>query len=222
MPYSLIGKDFTPPDVRAKVTGKARYAEDFRAEGMAFCKLLTSPHPHARVTAIDASGALAMPGVYGVLVPDDLPAPRSPIEAILTKEPTFVGDPILAVAAVDEKTAADAVDEIRVTYEQLPFVVDPLASLRPGGINAHAGGNHVEFTREGPKIREIKWKARDFVSVQEGQLPAGEATVEWEYGDVQGGFASAEVVLDETFVTASNPHHSMEPRSALAYWENGK
>src|SRR5207302_6649370 len=69
----LIGKDYSTPDLYAKVTGTAKYAEDFRAEGMLFCKLLLSPMPHARVTKIDASAALAMPGVKGILTEDDFP-----------------------------------------------------------------------------------------------------------------------------------------------------
>ena len=68
-----IGQNYTPPDLVAKVTGRARYAEDFRAEGMLFAKLLTSPMPHCRVRNIDASAALAMPGVKGILTADDLP-----------------------------------------------------------------------------------------------------------------------------------------------------
>ena len=67
MSYKLIGKDFTPPDVVAKVTGKAKYSEDFRVEGMVFARLLTSPMPHAKVKNIDASEALSMPGVIGIL-----------------------------------------------------------------------------------------------------------------------------------------------------------
>ncbi len=76
--YKLIGKNYTTPDLVAKVTGKAKYAEDYRAEGMLFCKLLLSPRPHARVTRIDASAALAMPGVHAVLTADDMPAPPPP------------------------------------------------------------------------------------------------------------------------------------------------
>ena len=72
MAFELLGKDFIPPDIQAKVTGKAKYAEDFRAEGMVFCKLLTSPAPHARISNIDASEALAMPGVLGVLTADEV------------------------------------------------------------------------------------------------------------------------------------------------------
>jgi len=228
MAYRLIGKNFTPQDVRAKVTGKARYAEDFRAEGMAHCKLYLSPMPHARVKSIDASAALRMEGVYGVLTARDLPAIPAPQESILTDNPTFVGDPILAVAAVDETTAADALEKIRVELEPLPFTVDPLQSLYPGGPDAHESGNVVtagvgDGSSGGvPELRRIKWTARDFAAVKEGQLPLGENTIGWSYGDVDQGFAAARLVLDESFVTASNSHHSMEPRSAFAYWQNGK
>ena len=67
MAYKLLGKNFTPPDLRGKVTGKAKYAEDFRVEGMVFCKMLLSPMPHARILNIDASAALAMDGVKAVI-----------------------------------------------------------------------------------------------------------------------------------------------------------
>src|ERR1043166_8801654 len=66
----LVGQDYTTPDLVAKVTGKAKYAEDFRADGMLFCKLLLSPMPHARVTKIDASAALAMRGQKRLLTED--------------------------------------------------------------------------------------------------------------------------------------------------------
>src|ERR1700677_1549624 len=75
--YKLIGQNYTTPDLVAKVTGRAKYAEDYRAEGMLFCKLLLSPLPHARVRSIDSSGALAMPGVKAILTMDDLPAPAA-------------------------------------------------------------------------------------------------------------------------------------------------
>jgi len=71
MAYNLIGKDFTPMDVEAKVTGRAKYAEDFRADNMAFCKTLTSPIPHAKIKSIDTSEALKIPGVLGILTADD-------------------------------------------------------------------------------------------------------------------------------------------------------
>jgi xanthine dehydrogenase molybdenum-binding subunit len=90
MTYKLLGQDFTPPDVFAKVTGTAKYAEDFRAEGMVFCRMMTSPMPHARVRAIDVSAALALPGVLGVLLPSEVTAVQEPNPPILTDEPQFV------------------------------------------------------------------------------------------------------------------------------------
>jgi CO/xanthine dehydrogenase Mo-binding subunit len=220
MAYRLIGKNFTPPDLRGKVTGKAKYAEDFRVEGMVFCKLLLSPAPRARISNIDLSDALAMEGVLGILTADDVPAPEGANMPMLTNTPHFVGDPILAVAAVDETTAADAIDRIRYDLEPMDFVLDPLVSLYPGGPNARADGN---VTNRGTPLQEVKWTARDFASAEESQLPmSGKPTTEWTYGNLDEEFDNAAIVYDETFVTASNPHHSMEPRSALAYWQNGK
>jgi xanthine dehydrogenase molybdenum-binding subunit len=221
MTYDLLGKNFTPPDVRAKVTGKAKYAEDFRADGMLFCRLLTSPMPHARVRNIDASEALKMEGVVAVLTPDEVPNAEAPWRPILATEPMFVGEPIAAVAAVDETTAHDALERIKVDYEPLPYTVDPLESLYPGGPSARSDGNVTN--RAGVPLQTLHWTARDFASAEEGQLPmTGEAPVDWSYGDLEAGFAAAKVVYDETFVTTSNAHHSMEPRSAMAYWQNGK
>ncbi|HYE87033.1 MAG TPA: hypothetical protein VEA16_11805, partial [Vicinamibacterales bacterium] len=78
MEFKLLGKNYVTPDLVAKVTGKARYAEDWKAEGMVFIKLMPSPRPHARIRSIDAAAALAMPGVHGILTADDLPAPPPP------------------------------------------------------------------------------------------------------------------------------------------------
>ncbi len=219
MAYELLGKNFTPPDIHAKVTGKAKYAEDFRVDGMVFCKLLTSPMPHARVTSIDPSEALAMPGVLGVLTADEVPSFPEPSETILTNEPLFVGHPILALAAETEELAADALEKIKVTYEELPFTVDPLQSLYPDGPNARTTGN---IANPGIDVKSFKWTARDFAEASEGQMPMGEAVRDWSFGDVDAGLASAKLVLDESFVTQGLSHHSMESRTAFAYWQNGK
>src|SRR5512142_2704249 len=136
----LIGQDYTTPDLVAKVTGRAKYAEDYRAEGMLFVKLLLSPMPHARVRSIDTSAALRMPGVKAILTADDLPDLHG-AERALTNEPLYQGEPILAVAAVDEATAAEAIERIAVDLEELPFVVDPVDSLRPDGPNGRREGN---------------------------------------------------------------------------------
>src|SRR5437773_8482693 len=149
----LIGQNYTTPDLVAKVTGKARYAEDWKADGMLFTKLLLSPMPHARVTHLDVSAALALPGVKAILTADDLPGAQAGAtlgenvvstaqgERPLTMEPVYEGEPILAVAAIDELTAAEAIEKIVIEFEPLPFNVDVVGGLRPGSPNARLQGN---------------------------------------------------------------------------------
>jgi len=237
--YKLIGKNYQTPDLYAKVTGQAKYAEDFRAEGMLFCKLLLSPMPHARVKRIHTNAALAMPGVKAILTADDLPAPADTLtdngtvikaskwgERGLTNEPVYQGEPILAVAAVDELTAAEAIETIQIDFATLPFVVDPLDTLRPGGPNPRTDGN--VWTRPAgqnpgpPVVTELKWTKADFAELDQGRLPMGRAPDEWTYGDLESGFKKAALVLDETFVTPDTSHQTLETRSAMAYWQNGK
>ena len=238
----LVGQNYTTPDLLAKVTGKAKYAEDFRADGMLFVKLLLSPIPHGRVVRVDTSAAEALPGVRGILRASELPSPADTVtdlgetiranpkaERALTDEPVYAGEPILAVAAVDEETAAAAIEAIHVEYEQLPFVVDPLTSLRPDGPNPRVEGNTWGRAAAAPgqppgplDVQELKWTAEDFAGVDDGTLPTGKAQVDWAYGDLEAGFKNAALVLDETFSVANNQHHILEPRSALAWWQNGK
>jgi len=246
--YKLIGKNYTTGDLYAKVTGKAKYAEDYRADGMLFCKLALSPMPHARVRSIDASKALAMPGVKAILTADELPAPANSINdngtvilanprgfQALSNEPLFQGQPILAVAAVDELTAAEAIEKIKIDLEPLPFVVDPLVSLRPGGPNARTDGNvwvrvPPPPVKPGekppavtpPELRTHKWTKEDFEEIKSGRLPLGKETEEWHVGDIDAGLKNAALVLDETFVTPNTSHQCLETRTAMAYWQNGK
>jgi CO/xanthine dehydrogenase Mo-binding subunit len=284
----VFGQNYTTPDLVAKVTGKARYAEDWRVEGMLFAKLLCSPMPHARVTRLDLSRAQAMPGVKAIITDDDLPKPAAGgtlgegVQATaqgergLTMEPLYQGEPILAVAAVDEKTAAEAIEAIDIEFEPLPFVVDAIESLRPNGANARAQGNvWVRPTappaapgargpsndargagtqappaaagspapgaaagaapgaaagrgRGGapagpppPQIAVWKWTDDDFKNAGDGQMPLGKATDEWTFGKVDDAMKSADLVLDETFMTQSTGHQPLETRSAMAYWQNG-
>ena len=252
--HKLIGKNYSTNDLYAKVTGRSKYAEDYRAEGMLFCKLLLSPVPHGRVRHIDASAALAMPGVKAILTEEDLPAPADSLndngqviyanklgERGLTNEPVYQGEPILALAAVDELTAAEAIEKIKLDLEPLPFAIDPLETLRPGGPNSRIGGN--VWYREPPppgaagrggrgaapgpiQVKELKWTQADFDAAKDGQLPMGKIFEDpgnsWKFGDVEEGFKKAALVLDETFVTPDTSHQCLEPRSTMAYWQNGK
>src|SRR5437899_997815 len=141
MADKLIGQNYTTPDLVAKVTGKAKYAEDYRVEGMLFAKLLVSPYPHARVKRCDTTAAMAMPGVKAILRAEDMPGAAAgatlgenvqasaQAERGLTDEPLYQGEPVLAVAAVDEATAAEAIEKIDIEFELLPFVVDSIETL---------------------------------------------------------------------------------------------
>ena len=230
MAEKLIGQDIAPDDLHAKITGRAKYAEDFKADGMVFAKLLASPMPHCRVLRIDASAALAMDGVFGILTADEVPQSEFG-EQCLTNEPLYEGEAVLALAAVDETTAADAIELIKVDFEPLPFVLNPLDSLRPGSPDARLQGN----TTVGRDWVSLKWTEEDFANAPEGSMPMpdtvldadGEvivrkATTEWMVGDIEAGFAAADLILDETIVHQSVTHHPMEPRTTMAYWQNGR
>jgi xanthine dehydrogenase molybdenum-binding subunit len=228
-----IGKDFLPPDVPGKVTGEIKYAEDHKREGMVFARILTSPMPSGRVVNIDASEALRMDGVIGIFTADDLPPVAPPGNPALASEyVTFVGQPILAVAAVTEEIAETAISRIRVDFERRDFVVDPLVSLTPGGSNPYPEGNVLVRTQEegpegspiiGAEIRDIKWPQSAIDAIREGREPVGgEFTQEWAFGDIDAGFAEAAHIIEEPFVTMGYPHHSLEARTCMAYWENGK
>jgi xanthine dehydrogenase molybdenum-binding subunit len=147
-----------------------------------------------------------------------VPSRDGPREACLTNQPRYEGEPILAVAAVDEETAAAAIEEIEIDFEPLPFVIDPLESLRPGGPNAYTGGN--VYGQEG--WSEHKWTEADFEAIEAGRMPDAEPRTEWSKGDIEQGFAEADVIVEEAIVHQSLTHHPMEPRSTMAYWENGR
>ena len=232
MTFMHIGKDFTPPDVEGKVTGDAKYVEDFAMEGMVYARLLTSPLPSGRVISIDASEALRMDGVLGVLTADDLPPSSAPDDPVLASDDvTYIGQPIVAVAATSDAIAENAIDSINVEFERRGFVTDPLESLVEGGPNAYPDGNVLMQTNsledENATIRggiaTIKWPASEIEKLRNGQEPQGVDFADgWTYGDLDAGFAESEVIIEESFVTAGTPHHCMEPRSSMAYWQNGK
>jgi xanthine dehydrogenase molybdenum-binding subunit len=226
--YRLIGHDYTLPDLVAKVTGQAKYSEDVRADGMLYCRLLRSPMPHAEVRGIDSRDALRVPGVKAILTPDDLPPHLSnrPSGQVLTpqpalaREPLFEGEPVLAIAAVDEAAAVAALEKVKVDYRALPFVLDPLETLRPGSPNARAQGNVLV----GNRIVELKWTEADFAGMKDGQMPMGQVSQSehWTSGDVEAGLSRAALVLDESFAIENTYHIPLETRSALAYWQNGR
>ena len=104
MADKLIGTDIAPPDLVAKITGRARYAEDFRPDGMVFAKLLLSPMPHCRVRGVDVSRALAMDGVIDILRAEEVPSREGPRESCLTDEPHYEGEPVLARSRISHSS----------------------------------------------------------------------------------------------------------------------
>src|SRR2546423_7551573 len=146
----VIGKAIRKVDATAKVTGATRFADDLFLPRMLYAKLLRSPHPHARITAIDTAHARALPGVKAVLTGRDLPIPFGilPVSqdehALAIDKVRFVGDPVAGVAAVSEEIATAALELIEGTYEPLPPITDAehaLAHPEPRIHDYRDGGN---------------------------------------------------------------------------------
>ncbi|MFG3040797.1 molybdopterin-dependent oxidoreductase [Streptomyces sp. NPDC048330] len=206
-----VGRNVGAPAGPQVVTGTARYTFDVDVPGLLHMKLLRSPHPHARIVAIDRSAALRVPGVVAVLTHED--APRTLYSSARHEHPTedpddtrvlddvvrYVGQRVAAVVADSEQAAEEGCRRIEVTYEQLPYVTDPEEAMRPGAPVIHAG--------KGPEVRIAR--VEDNV--------AGE--VHGEIGDVEQGFAEAAVVYEETFRTQRVQHASLETHGCVAFFE---
>ena len=201
---------------------------------MLFAKLLLSPMPHARVRGIDTSARSRCPASRRSSPPTTCPDLGTAAEtSALTNEPLYAGEPILAVAAVDEATAAEAIEAIDVDLEPLPFVVDPLDSLRPAGPNARLEGNVWAAPRPPtpggqppapPALADAEVDREDFAD-DEGDGPAADGQGRSRNGRSAISTPASRkptLVLDETFVVQSTGHQPMETRSAMAYWQNGK
>ena len=197
----VIGKPLPKVDAAAKVTGHALYADDIALPRTLHCKILHSPHPHARIVSIDTSAARRMPGVLAVITGADLPIkfgilPVTQDERALEHEKVrYVGDPIAAVAATQEEIAAAASDAISVEYDVLEPVMSIDAALdRPKDerIQDYGGPNNIH------------------------------KLVALEFGDVDGGFARADHVREDIFFFQGNTHLPMEQHSAVATCVDGK
>jgi 4-hydroxybenzoyl-CoA reductase alpha subunit len=198
--HAVVGHGVTRYDAPDKVTGSARYTADIRLPGMLHGKILGSPVAHGIIRRLDVSRARAVPGVAAVITGADVPdawygvSPAREDEQILAKDRVrYVGDEIAAVAAVDEETAERALKLIEVEFEELPAVFDPDAAMAPG-----APLIHPEHPRYANNIN---------------------TRVDWDFGDVDRGFAEADLVREQRFVGNRSYQSPIEPHAALARWE---
>jgi 4-hydroxybenzoyl-CoA reductase subunit alpha len=196
-PLNVIGKPFRKVDARAKCVGQTKFADDIVLPRMLYCKLLRSHVPHALIKSIDVSKALALPGVFAVVTGKDLPIsygilPVSQDEhALCIDKVRFVGDPVAAVAAIDEDTAFDAMNLIEVEYEPL---------------------NTISNIEEAVLIDEPR--IHDY-----GDVGNVHKKVSLEFGNVEEGFAEADLVREDVFFYEGNTHLPMEQHAAVAHFD---
>src|SRR6185295_11605806 len=125
---NVVGKPFRKVDARAKCIGQTKFADDIMLPRMLACKMLRSHEPHALIKKIDLTKALALPGVFAIITGKDLPIPYGilPVSqdehALCIDKVRFIGDPVAAVAAIDEDVAFDAMNLIDVEYERLQTI----------------------------------------------------------------------------------------------------
>ena len=208
--FNVLGRSHVRVDAMDKVTGHATYAGDVYLPEMLMCKVLTSTRSHARIVSIDTSGAEALPGVRGVITGKDFPdvffgsgALRD--RRVMARDEVFyVGEPVAAVAAVDEMTAVEALALITVEYEDLERVVDPVASLTITPTVVHSDLEAFEgygFALGGNNCTML----------------------DADRGDVDAAFAEAHQIIEETYHTQPINQGFLEPMACVANCEaNGR
>ncbi len=190
--FTIVGTSAERVDGVDKVTGRAKFTGDLAVPGMLNGKFLRSPYAHARILSIDTSEAEKIPGVVTVLTSADLtglnPYLKGKDHPILAIDRAlYAGQPVAAVAAMDEMTAQEALGKIKVEYEELPAVITCQDALADGAPEVHPFA---------PK--NICFKDH------------------LEKGDVEKGFAEADEIVEDTFEFPMIYHYSMEPHTAIA------
>jgi 4-hydroxybenzoyl-CoA reductase alpha subunit len=195
--FSVIGERVPRVDSWEKVTGQAKYSADYSLPDMLWCKLVRSPHPHARIINIDTRKAEKLAGVRGTITGRDfggwtwgwMPSTRDEPPLAVDKV-RYMAEAVAGVAAVDEDTAEEAADLVRVEYEELPSVFDPEEAMKDGAPQVH---NYV----------------KNNISVE----------YHWNFGDVDKAFAESYLVREDRFRTARATHGYLEPPAILAYYD---
>ena len=203
----IVGSSVPRIDAVEKVTGRAVYGLDLKLPGMLYGKVLRSPLPHARILNVDTSRAERLPGVKAVVTGKDLTIRYG---LIIRDQPPYsidkvryIGDPVAGVAAVDLDTAEEALELIKVEYEDLPPVFDPLQAMEPGAPLVHEElGSYwyrpIFFPVPGTNICN-HFKMRK--------------------GDVEEGFRQSDFITENTFTTPMIQHCHLEPHVSIAKFE---
>lgn len=195
--HTVVGKPVPRLDAPAKVTGQALYVADIKLPRMLCGKVLRSPYPHARIVRLDTRRAERMPGIRGIVTGADFPPSTGP-RIIARDRIWFEGQAIAAVAADSADLAADALEQIEVEYEVLPAVVDPLVAMQPGAPELHDNPKTHVTLEDGTQLVNISGYRRD------------------AQGDVDRGFAEADVVVEQTFRLEVVHQGYLEPHGAVA------
>jgi CO/xanthine dehydrogenase Mo-binding subunit len=204
--YQVIGRRTPRIDGVDKVTGRARYAADYTLPGTVWGKTLNAPYSHARILRIDTSAASALPGVHAVITGIDTRdgdlwgrgVKDAPVLAF--DRVRYSGERVAAVAADDEDIAEQALNLIQIDYEELPAVFDPFEALRDGAPILHPDFN--EYT--------------GFRYKQESPSNIHHAT-RLDRGDLDAGFAEADVIVENTYVTQRQSQGYLEPHALLVH-----
>lgn len=215
-PFSVIGRSLPRVDGPQKVSGLTRYVADLQLPGMLHARLVLSPFAHARIRRIDASRAVALPGVVGVFTARDLPLARQDSTSrerapLAIDRVLFNGHPVAAVVAEDPAVAEDAIPLVEVDYEELPAALDPLEAMRPDA-------PPVREQRLAASAADLAAHGADVGAQQQEESAALNVgtTLHFTRGDVARGFREAEVVVERTYRTSWVHQGYLEPRAAVA------
>jgi len=200
MNEETVGESYIDHNVRrldapSKVSGRLRYAADMKMHDMLQMQVLRSPHPHAKITSIDTSEAEAMEGVVCVITSDDVPEQADGFGLFVHDQPILargkvrrVGEAVAAVAGEDLVAARKALARINVVYEELPGVYDPEDATKPGAAVVH------DYASDNV-VKHIPVRK----------------------GDVEAGFANADIILEDDFSTQQVEHAYLEPEAGIVY-----
>ena len=204
--YKVVGTRPVRHDGTDKVTGRAKYGADFDAAGLLYAKVLRSPHAHARIKSINTSKAEAAPGVRAVVTGQDVPTDSAAARKVIAKDKVlYKGHPVAAVAAASAHEAEQALALIEVEYEPMKAATEVREAMAEDAELLHENQTTTEMGEETDKHSNIATHFR------------------YEQGDLEQGFAAADVIVEKEYSTATVHQGYIEPQNSAAFWNtNGE